>query len=76
MYLFHFAVLYFLERYFGNGWPFFLGLVATLLITVAIAVVSQRTAEKWSQDAGRRLIAAIGASAAAQLPGSVDKVPP
>jgi exopolysaccharide production protein ExoZ len=76
MYLFHFAVLYFLERYFGNGWPFFLGLLATVLITMAIAIVSQRTAEKWSQDAGRRLIAAIDASAAAQLPGSVDKVPP
>jgi peptidoglycan/LPS O-acetylase OafA/YrhL len=76
MYLFHFAALYFLERYFGNGWPFLLGLMATLLITVAVALVSQRTAEKWSQDAGRRLIAAIEASSAAQLPGRCDNVPP
>ncbi|MGO9594070.1 MAG: acyltransferase family protein [Steroidobacteraceae bacterium] len=76
MYLFHFAVLYFLERYFGKGGPFFLGLVVTVLITMAIAIVSQRTAEKWSQDAGRRLIAAIDANAATRLPGGVDKVPP
>src|SRR5579863_3083665 len=76
MYLFHFAVLYFLERYFGKGGPFIVGFVLTVPITMAIAMVSQRTAEKWSQDAGRRLIATIDAKAAAQLPVSADKVAP
>ena len=68
MYLFHFAVLYFLERYFGKGGPFLVGFALTVLITMAIAIVSQRTAEKWSQDAGRRLIALIDANAAARFP--------
>jgi len=76
MYLFHFAVFYFLERFFGNRWPYMLGLIAALLITMAIALVSQRTAEKWSHDASRRLIAAIDASSAKQLPASCDNVPP
>jgi peptidoglycan/LPS O-acetylase OafA/YrhL len=76
MYLFHFAVLYLLERYFGNGWPFLLGVMATLPITVAVALVSQRTAEKWSQDAGRRLITAIESRSAGPIPGRCDNVPP
>ncbi len=76
MYLFHFAVLYFLERYFGKGGPFLVGFVVTVPITMAIAIVSQRTAEKWSQDAGRRLIALIDSKAAPHLPAAADKVPP
>jgi peptidoglycan/LPS O-acetylase OafA/YrhL len=73
MYLFHFAVFYFLERYFGNRWPYMLGLIAALLITMAIVIVSQRTAEKWSQDAGRRLIAAIDASSANRLAAQLQQ---
>ena len=56
MYLFHFAVLYFLERIFGNGWSFAFGMATTLAITIAIAAVSQATAERWSQELGRYLI--------------------
>lgn len=59
MYLFHFAVLYGLEQLFGTAWPYSVGLAATLLATVAIALLSQRTAEKWSQEVGRRVISAL-----------------
>jgi len=59
MYLFHFAVLYFLERLFGDGWPFPIGFAATLSATILIAKLSQQSAEKWSQDAGRTLIGAL-----------------
>jgi exopolysaccharide production protein ExoZ len=59
MYLFHFAVLYFLERLFGNGWSYSLGMAATLAITIVIAAVSQSTAERWSQELARYLIASL-----------------
>jgi exopolysaccharide production protein ExoZ len=59
MYLFHFAVLYFLERIFGNHWSYSLGMAATLAITIAIAAVSQATAERWSQELGRYLISCL-----------------
>jgi exopolysaccharide production protein ExoZ len=57
MYLFHFAVLYFLERSFTYHWPYLVGFAFAFLPTLAIAIVSQRTAEKWSQDLGRYFIA-------------------
>jgi peptidoglycan/LPS O-acetylase OafA/YrhL len=56
MYLFHFAVLYFLEKAFGNHWPYWIGLPIVLLVTSLLAMGSRVTAEKWSQDAGRALI--------------------
>lgn len=56
MYLFHFAVLYFLERLFGNHWSYFLGLAITLAITIGIATVSQATAERWSQEFARYIV--------------------
>ena len=57
MYLFHFAVLhFFLERNFGDHWPYFIGLAATLAITIAIAAASQATAERWSQEFARYLV--------------------
>ncbi len=59
MYLFHFAVLFFLERIFGNGWSYLVGMAATLSITIAIAVVSQATAERWSQELARYLIGSL-----------------
>jgi peptidoglycan/LPS O-acetylase OafA/YrhL len=62
MYLFHFAVIAGLEHWFGPTLPFSLALIATLAGTLAIGVVSQRTAEKWSQDAGRALIRSLGAA--------------
>ena len=62
MYLFHFAVIAGLEQWFGPKLPFALALIATLAGTLAIGVVSQRTAEKWSQDAGRALIRSLSAA--------------
>jgi exopolysaccharide production protein ExoZ len=62
MYLFHFAVLYFLERAFGNSWSYSIGMAITLAITIAIAAISQATAERWSQDLGRYLIARLNKS--------------
>jgi peptidoglycan/LPS O-acetylase OafA/YrhL len=59
MYLFHFAVLYFLERIFGNGWSFSFGMATTLAITIAIAAVSQATAERWSQELARYLVGSL-----------------
>jgi peptidoglycan/LPS O-acetylase OafA/YrhL len=56
IYLFHFAVLYFLEKEFGNRWPYWVGLPVALAVTVLVAQVSGATAEKWSQDAARMLI--------------------
>jgi exopolysaccharide production protein ExoZ len=61
IYLFHFAVLYFLEKEFGNRWPYWVGLPVALAVTVLVAQVSGATAEKWSQDAARMLIS-IGRS--------------
>ena len=66
MYLSHFAILYFEERMFGNRLSYILGLLGTLLGTVTIAIVSQKTAEKWSQDVGRRVIASMERRAAAR----------
>jgi exopolysaccharide production protein ExoZ len=59
MYIFHFAVLYFLERIFGNSWSFSFGMATTLAITIAIAAVSQATAERWSQKLGRYLVGCL-----------------
>jgi exopolysaccharide production protein ExoZ len=59
MYLFHFAVLFFLERQFGKLWPFWFGLLVALAVTAILAMLSRATAEKWSQDAGRALIRLI-----------------
>jgi exopolysaccharide production protein ExoZ len=56
IYLFHFAVLYFLEREFGNHWPYWVGLPVALAVTALLAMISRATAEKWSQDAARTLI--------------------
>jgi peptidoglycan/LPS O-acetylase OafA/YrhL len=66
MYLFHFAVLYFLERSFTYRWPYLGGFAFAFLPTLAIAIVSQRTAEKWSQDVGRYLIASMDRKCAAK----------
>jgi exopolysaccharide production protein ExoZ len=57
IYLFHFAVLYFLEKEFGNRWPYWIGLPVALAVTALVAMISGATAEKWSQDAARILIA-------------------
>jgi len=59
MYLFHFAVLYFLERTFGSGCSFYIGMAATLAITIVIAAVSQATAERWSLELGRYLVGSL-----------------
>jgi exopolysaccharide production protein ExoZ len=59
MYLFHFAVLYYLERILGNGWSYSFGLAATLAVTIAIAAFSQATAERWSQELARYLVASL-----------------
>jgi exopolysaccharide production protein ExoZ len=59
MYLFHFAVLYFLEKLFGNHWPYWIGLPVALAVTAVLAMLSRATAEKWSQDAGRALLRMI-----------------
>lgn len=59
MYLFHFAVLYFLERIFGNTWSYSVGMATTLSVTIGIAAVSQATAERWSQGLARYLIGSL-----------------
>ena len=62
MYLFHFAVIAGLERLAGSSLPFMAAAAATLIGTIAVGMLSQRTAERWSQDAGRALIRALEAS--------------
>jgi peptidoglycan/LPS O-acetylase OafA/YrhL len=59
MYLVHFAVLYFLERIVGNGWSYSFGMITTLAITIAIAAISQATAERWSQELARYLVGSL-----------------
>jgi exopolysaccharide production protein ExoZ len=56
IYLLHFAVLYFLEKEFGNRWAYWVGLPVALAVTASLAMISSVTAEKWSQDAARTLI--------------------
>ena len=65
MYIFHFAVLYFLERIFGNGWSYLIGLITTFAITIAIAAVSQATAERWSQELARYIVGSLKRNSAA-----------
>ena len=64
MYLFHFAILFFLETPFGKVWPYWIGLPVAVGITALLAMFSRATAEKWSQDAGRALIRMIWSGAA------------
>jgi peptidoglycan/LPS O-acetylase OafA/YrhL len=67
-YLFHFAVIDVLVRWlpFAPGDATFLAaLVAALAGTIAVAWVSSRTLEAWSIEAGRRIVARMGAGLAA-----------
>lgn len=60
MYLFHFAVLYGLGQWLGGQIGYLAASSLTLAGTVAIAMLSQRTAERWSQDLARTLVAMAG----------------
>jgi peptidoglycan/LPS O-acetylase OafA/YrhL len=62
MYLFHFAVITGVEKLAGTALPFLAAAIATLLVTIAIGMLSQRTAERWSQNAGRALAGMLDAA--------------
>lgn len=62
MYLFHFAVIVVVEKLAGTSLPFLAAAATTLLTTIAIGMLSQRTAERWSQNAGRALVDMLDAT--------------